>query len=263
MGKPRIAFAGDRDVAVWALDYVLKYPARPLALLVSGNERSTHADQLIELCSFLESKHVLRGSAFRNPEGMAFLRELNLDYIVALHFPYLVPEAILSIPRRGWLNLHPAYLPYNRGWHTPSWSILEETDMGATLHFMDRGIDTGDIVHQKRLDVSPADTAHSLYGRVKQLELEVFKEAWPWILSGDYKRLPQDPAGGTTHKRQDLFSAEVQKLDLDRLLTTRQLLNKLRGLSTNHVEEAAYYEESGRRFRVQVVIREDTSADEC
>ena len=78
------------------------------------------------------------------------LEQLSLDYIICVHFPYIVPREILSIPKYGVTNLHPAYLPYNLGWHTPSWAILENTPIGATLHYMDECVDTGDIIHQKK-----------------------------------------------------------------------------------------------------------------
>ena len=159
---------------------------------------------------------------------------------------------MLDIPTEGTLNLHPAYLPYNRGWHTPSWAILEGTPIGATLHFMDAGIDTGDIVLQKQLDVSPADTANTLYVRLKRLELETFKEAWPAIRDRSYERIVQSSDAGTTHKREDLFCDEVQRLELP-----RETLRKLRGLTTNDISESAYFEEDGRRYRIQVQIEEE------
>ena len=75
------------------------------------------------------------GREFRERTGIAFLGELELDLILCVHFPYLLPPEVLSIPSKGCLNLHPAYLPWNRGWHTPSWAILEDTPGGATLHW--------------------------------------------------------------------------------------------------------------------------------
>jgi methionyl-tRNA formyltransferase len=195
----RIAFAGDRDISTQVLARILGTGVQPLALMIPGFETATHATELVGLCPFLQSGRVLVGKEYRQPEGLFVLQMLDLDLIIAIHFPYIIPKEILSIPRQGVLNLHPAYLPYNRGWHTPSWAILDGTPIGATLHFMDEGIDTGDIVHRKELTISPGDTAHSLYQQLKKLELEVFEEAWPSILNGSYARIPQSPIEGTTH----------------------------------------------------------------
>ena len=253
----RLAFAGDRDVAVRVLDFLGQNGASPLALLVSGADRASHAEELIARCPGLPPERILRGDAFRSPAGQALLCSLDLDLIVGVHFPYLVPADVLSIPRYGVLNLHPAYLPYNRGWHTPSWTILEGTPAGATLHFMDEGVDTGDIVHRQRMDVSPGDTANSLYRRIKELEFEVFREAWPRLAAGTFRRSPQRDEAGTMHWRSDLLREEVRRLDLDEVVRTGELLRRLRALTTSSPDEAAFYEADGRRYRVQVLIHAD------
>jgi methionyl-tRNA formyltransferase len=209
------------------------------------------------MCSHLSASEILVGTQFRQPEGLRLLRNSALDYIIGIHFPYITPESVLSIPRRGVLNLHPAYLPYNRGWHTPSWALLDKTPIGATLHFMDGGVDTGDIVHRRALAPTPSDTANTLYQRLKQLEFEVFKEAWPQIVAETFKRLPQDPTSGTAHQRQDLFSPDVQQIMLDAQVEAGQLIRKLRALTTDRTSEAAYYEVDGRRYRIQVTISEE------
>ena len=139
---------------------------------------------------------VFRGAEFRNPASLEALGALGLDYIVGVHFPYSSARRRCGFPAMGVLNLHPALLPYNRGWHTASWAILDGTPAGATLHFMDEGVDTGDIVHQREQVVSPADTADTLYQRVKRLELEVFREGWAMIEAGSVPPHAQPPAGG-------------------------------------------------------------------
>src|SRR3954470_10679494 len=196
----RIAYAGDRDIGVWVLDHLLARGCVPAALLVSGEERASHARELEARLPHLAGQ-VFRGAEFRTPEGLEALGALELDYIVAVHFPYLFPPDALRLPRVGVLNLHPAFLPYNRGWHTASWAILEGTPAGATLHFMDEGVDSGDIVHQREQVVSPADTADTLYQQLKRLELEVFKEGWARIEAGPVPRESQQPGGGARRRR--------------------------------------------------------------
>jgi methionyl-tRNA formyltransferase len=255
----RIAFAGDRDISVWVLDHLQAEGVHPLALLVSDADRASHADELRRRCEHLAPDHVMVGGSFREPQQVELLSSLALDLVVSIHFPYLYPAEVLCLPRHGVLNLHPAYLPYNRGWHTPSWGLLDGTPLGATLHFMDAGVDTGDIVAQSMLEPSPGDTAHSLYTKLKHVELELFRASWPEIASGRYQRHPQQPDAGTVHKRRDLFRPEVQQIDLDVPVPPSALLRRLRALTTNDVAEAAYYQVEGTRYHVQVVI---TPADD-
>jgi methionyl-tRNA formyltransferase len=204
--------------------------------------------------SGLHSDRVLVGREFREPAGMDLLRSLDLDYVVGVHFPYIVPDEVLAIPRIGVLNLHPALLPYNRGWHTPSWAILDGTPIGATLHFMDSGLDTGDIVAQVELEIRPEDTAHTLYGRLNHLEVELFRQAWPLLASGSPPRQAQSAAAGSSHNRADLASDSIRRLDLEESRSVGDVLRTLRALTTNDRGEAAYFEVDGRRYTVQVNI---------
>ena len=254
---PRIIYAGDRDIAVWVLQFILEKGIRPLALLVPAADKATHADELTTLCNYLQDSSILQGTVFREPTGLELLRSLVPDYVVCVHFPYIIPKAVLQIPRVGVLNLHPAFLPYNRGWHTPTWTILEGTPYGGTLHFMSEEVDMGDIVHQRELKVSPGDTAHSLYERVKALEFQVFCEAWPALVSGFYTRRPQDPGSGTIHRRKDLFAPLVQEVGLNAQVRAGELIDRLRALTTNRLDEAAYFEINGKRYRIQVTIVEE------
>lgn len=259
---PRIAFAGDRDIAVRVLDFLLAQGVRPLALLVPGPGQASHADELIARCAHLDADHILAGRQFRQPEGLGLLRRLDLDFVIGIHFPLIIPPQVLAAPRQGVLNLHPAFLPYNRGWHTPTWALLDGTPIGATLHFMDEGVDTGDIVSQRELAVSPADTADSLYARLKELEYELFVATWPAVADGSYARQAQPAGAGTAHRRQELFTPAVQQIDLAAELPAGDLLRRLRALTTSRLDEAAYFEADGQRYRVQVRITPDSPQGE-
>lgn len=256
MNNFKIAFAGDRDISVWILKHMLETGVKPCALLLSDNKKASHAEELIKLCKHLPSSLIMQGSAFRLPNNISALKAESPDYIISIHFPYLVPDEVLSIPKFGVLNLHPAYLPFNKGWHTPSWAILEGTPIGATLHFMNAEIDTGDIVLQREVAISPGDTANSLYQRIKLLEFEIFKEAWPSIVENKYQRYKQPPLEGSFHLKGDLLKKEIQSINLNEQIEAGNLINKLRALTTNQIHEAAYYEVDGKRFHLQLTITE-------
>jgi methionyl-tRNA formyltransferase len=197
---------------------------------------------------------VVTGEAHRDEEVLARLRALEIDYLLSVHYPRLFPQPLLDVPRVGAVNLHPAWLPFNRGWHTPSWAILDGTPYGATLHWMVEEADAGDIAVRRELAVSPADTANSLYQKVLETELEVLREAIPLMASGTLPRVPQEP-GGTRHRRRELEAARV--LDGDASLPVRRTLDVLRALTTSVPAEAALVTIDGRRYRVRVEITPD------
>jgi methionyl-tRNA formyltransferase len=253
----RFAFAGNRGVAFKCLQHLIENGAYPEALLVPSGEHS----QLREL-SGLSPERILVGPEFRQQKGIDLLRSLDLDYIIGVHFPYIVPDSVLTIPRIGALNLHPALLPHNRGWHTASWAIIEGTPIGATLHFMDAGVDTGDIVAQAAIEVLPDDTAHTLYARLLDLEFELFRSTWPLLASGEPPRMSQSPDEGTSHNRAELGTDSIRRLDLDASTSIGELLKTLRALTTSDIGEAAYFEEDGTRYRVQITITPEDKGEE-
>lgn len=261
MTTPDIIFAGDRDIAVDVLDFLLEADVNIKALLLPNKETASHAETLRDRCKFLDEKRVLHGETFRKEQGRQIIKEVDPDYIIAAHFSYIVPLEILDIPAHGVVNLHPAYLPYNRGWHTPSWAIWDQTAYGATLHFMEEDIDAGNIINRREIEIHPEDTADSLYARVKTAEYELFRETWPKLATFEYETAPQSEEQATTHKRSDLES--IREIYLDEEIMVETLLRKLRALTTNRIDEAAYFVDDGTRYRIQVnVIPEGESSNE-
>jgi methionyl-tRNA formyltransferase len=255
--KIRFAFAGDRDISVKILRFLQKNNYKPEALLLSGPKRASHAHQLKEMCPYIEQDMVFEGNECKSRNSIFKLSQLDLDYIIGIHFPYIIPSEMLKIPKIGFLNLHPAYLPYNRGWHTPSWAIMDNTPVGATLHFMSEELDSGDIIAQSQVEIRPDDTAHTLYKKLKKSEYNLFKKCWPELVTKRFIRKVQDLHKGTSHNKQDLLKDKVQRIDLFGETTPEQLIRKLRALTTNDIREAAYFMKDGKRYRIQVKIQKE------
>jgi methionyl-tRNA formyltransferase len=246
----KFVYFADRQISVNILKYLLNKGHFPEMLVVSSAKSQSHRNELIDI-SGLTSDLVLDSECLKLPESYHKLSNLNADYFIGIHFPFIIPERILSIPRIGFINLHPAFLPYNKGWHTPSWAILDGSPYGATLHFMSRELDGGDIIRQKLLHILPEDTAHSLYQRVLLLEEELFYESLDDLLSLDPQRIRQiEP--GTSHVRKDL--ASKQELDLNLKQEIGETLNTLRALTTNDLNESAYFTWNGEKIHVRVSL---------
>lgn len=248
----RYAFAGDRNISCILLKFLIKKGHSPLVLFVSGGVNATHDQELIDIAG-IDKTHIFTGNNFRNSEHIEQLKELELDYIFGIHFPYIIPKEVLEIPKIGFLNLHPAYLPYNKGWHTPSWAILDKTPYGATLHFMEEALDEGDIIYQKKLKVLPQDTADTLYQRALMLEEEVFYEAFETLITMKPSRKRQQKRG-TSHVKRDLH--KLQQIDLNHECHPEEFIDKLRALTTNKESEAAYFIKDGKKIGIQVNLFE-------
>jgi methionyl-tRNA formyltransferase len=248
-----VLFAGDRQIAVDVMDVLLEDDVHPVGLLLSSADDATHQSDLRSRCSHLAESAVFTAEDAFTPDGIEALHNLAPDYLLCVHFPYIIPDEVLEIPAVAPLNLHPAYLPFNRGWHTPSWAILEGTPYGATLHVMTDELDSGPILRRSRLEIRPEDTAHTLYQRVLDLEARLFADVWPALRDGSVD-LTRPDEEGSAHRKSDLFDADVQRLDAEATARVGDLIDRLRALTTDRWEEAAYIERNGRRYRIQVDI---------
>lgn len=102
------------------------------------------------------------------------------------------------------LNLHIAYLPFNRGAHPNYWAFADGTKHGVTIHLVDEGVDTGPILYQREIKFPPEDNTYAkTYARLG-LEMEnLFIEHMDDILSGNYTPKAQN-GEGSLHRVRDL-----------------------------------------------------------
>lgn len=154
----------------------------------------------------------------------------DVDFIVSYGYQYIIREEILRLFPRRVVNLHISYLPYNRGKDPNMWSFLEDTPKGVTIHYIDPGIDTGDILAQKELTFDDHETLRTSYAKLSATIEELFMQIWPRVRVGDHPGSPQ-PSGGTFHYARD--KREVEHLLTDGWDTpVRELIGRCRGGAT-------------------------------
>jgi methionyl-tRNA formyltransferase len=118
----------------------------------------------------------------------------ELDVLFSVYYDRIISKTVLDHPRLGGINLHGALLPEYRGRFTFLHAILHgEREYGATLHFMDEGADTGDIISIRRFPLDDKVTARSLYDITTREGILLFKETLPSIIDGSVKGVPQGP----------------------------------------------------------------------
>lgn len=247
---PTVLYAANRAIGVRGLQLLRAAGVRIVGVLVPGAPAGSHNEEIRQAAPDLP---VLEVTSFDRGDALAAMQRLACDYLLSVQFPYLFPASVLAVPRIGTLNLHPALLPFNRGWHTPTWAIVEKTPVGVTLHWVNEGVDSGDIALQRKVDIRPDDTADKLYKRLLQAEIDLLEEAIPLLKDGRLPRTAQSGAG-TLHRKRDLRS--IQRLDLSRTLSLGGAIDLLRALTTSDASEAAYFEVDGKEYSVRVDIQE-------
>jgi len=131
------------------------------------------------------------------PEFVALLRKLQPDLIVSMHYPVIFKRPILEIPPLGCVNEHPSRVPAGRGMTPSFWHMLiGDTHNWITLHYLDEGIDTGDVISQGSVEITPHDTGYTTSRKLSQEGHHIFREALPLIREGKAPRIPQDQIEG-------------------------------------------------------------------
>lgn len=182
------------------------------------------------------------------------LRESNqiYDWGFLVWWPWILDPQLVRLPKNGFINTHPSLLPYNRGKHYNFWALVEQAPFGVSLHFVEDGIDCGDIVAQRSIPYGWEDNGATLYKAATQAMVDLFKDTYPQIRQGDISRTPQDLSEGSFHHSSELDGAS--RIDLDAQYTARDILNRLRA-RTFPGYPACWFQDDGQIFEVRVEIR--------
>lgn len=141
------------------------------------------------------------------------LLEADKPEILVLGGTRIIKADILDIPVRATVNSHPGLLPWLRGSASVGWALYKNMPQGATAHFIDSGIDTGDIIVSRQLPVFRNDSYESINYRIAILAGELMAESIASLAAGNAKSTPQDLNVGETFRviPDDLLQEGIQQ----------------------------------------------------
>lgn len=148
------------------------------------------------------------------PVDADLILRLRPDLVVSYSYRHLLRKDVLSLLPNRFINLHVSYLPYNRGADPNIWSFLDNTPKGVTIHLIDEGLDTGEIIAQKVVEIDEAtNTLASSYTALQGAIADLFKRTWPSLEDPTDKIVsrPQEGAG-TFHRAKDLAAIRERLL---------------------------------------------------
>ena len=154
--------------------------------------------------------------------------DLNPDMIITCAYGQIIPKEILDYPKYGCINVHASLLPKLRGGAPIHRSIIEGyKETGITIMYMDEGMDTGDIISQRKIEILDSDTVETLHDKLSVIGRELLLETLPNIISGNINRIKQNPDEVT-------FAYNIKREDehLDFNKTSREIFNHVRGLNS-------------------------------
>lgn len=187
-------------------------------------------------------------------EQLSIIKDLQPDVVVASGFTHIVPPETLEIPPNGCINLHPGYLPHARGYFPNIWSIIDDLPPGATLHYMDEHIDTGDIIGRERVKKLFRDNGKDVYQRIEQKAIELFKQEWPAVEDGRVETIKNQEENANLYLKDDF--EQIRQIDPTETYQAKELIDLLRALTFPPYDNA-YMNLNDERYYIEVDIRRE------
>lgn len=227
----RIAFLGTPDFAVPSLKAlhnagyeiagVFTQPDRPKG---RGKELAAPA---VKICALELGLDVYQFEKIKSAEGVTALKKVEPELMVTAAFGQILSREILEIPSLGCINVHASLLPKYRGAAPIQWAIIKgEKITGVTTMFTDIGLDTGDMLLKRELEISSEETAGELFDRLSILGAQVLLDTLKALEMGKLTRIKQDEA-------QASYYPMIKKEDglIDFNISPEQTVNFVRGMT--------------------------------
>ncbi len=238
MGSPDFALPSLRALASqYQVVGVVTQPNR-----ASGRGRELKAPPVKSLALEL-GLPLIQPEKLRQPEAMEQLRGWNPDLIVVAAFGQILKPDVLDLPRFGCINVHASLLPRWRGAAPINAAILAgDEETGVTIMKMDVGLDTGPMLAQRSLRITPDLTAGAAFDALSTLGADLLLETLPEYLAGKLTPTPQ-PAEGVTHA--PMLKKEDGRLDFTR--PAQELERRVRAMNP---WPGAWFEYNGQPLKV-------------
>jgi methionyl-tRNA formyltransferase len=202
----RIVFIGTGEIGVPALQALLKSEHEVVGVVTQPDKPVGRA-QLVEPTPIKKAfigkarppgAPILQPERIRDQQAIDAIRGLQSDAIVVMAYGQILPRDVLEIPKIACLNLHASLLPRWRGAAPIQAAIAAgDREAGITVMYMDEGLDTGDILLQRTIDILPEDTGGSLHTRLANVAPETLLESLELLAKESAPRTPQDDAVAT------------------------------------------------------------------
>ena len=194
----RIVVHGQQAFGKAVLEALLKRGDNVVAVYVAPEKPGQKADPLKE-AALEAGLPIYQPESYRKPEVAEQFKALKPDLQVMAFVTLFVPEEFLNIPTHGSIQYHPSLLPAYRGASAINWPIIKgESETGLSIFWPDNGLDTGDVLLQKKTPIGPKDTLGSVYfDRLFPMGVEAMLESVDLVKAGKAPRIKQDESKAT------------------------------------------------------------------
>lgn len=229
----RLVFCGTPEFAVPTLEALLAHDHEVSLVLTQPDRPAGRKMELqqsaVKRAAIAHGLRVLQPEKIKtNTELRTELESIRPDAIIVVAYGRIIPEWMLNLPRFGNINLHGSLLPKYRGAAPIQWAVANgETETGVTTMQLDAGLDTGDILLERRLAIGPDSTASELYPQLASIGAELMIETLSGLSRGTVTPRQQHNDHASL---APILTREDGRMELDRR-TAREVYNRWRGFS--------------------------------
>ena len=228
----RVIFMGTPDFAKESLEAIYNAKHEILAVVTNQDKPKGRGMKMIpspvkEFALEKKLKIFQPEKVKNNTEFINEIKEMNPDVICVVAYGKILPKEILEIPKLGCINVHASLLPKYRGAAPIQWAILNGDKItGITTMFMDEGMDTGDMILKKEVEIDENETTGELWDRLSKIGGNLLVETLKQIQSGIAPRKKQD----NDFTIAPMLNKEMAKIDWNKKNAT-EIKNLVRGLN--------------------------------
>lgn len=258
----KIVFMGTPVFSLACLESLLEAGHEVAAVFTQPDKPRNRGKQLtmtpVKECALKHNIPVYQPLSLRKGEdaenSLALLREIAPECIVVVAYGQILPLAILELPRYGCVNVHASLLPKYRG-AAPIQRCIQygETVSGVTTMYMAQGLDTGDMIMKREVEITPEMTGSELHDRLSECGAELIVETLAALENGTAVRTPQTEEG-------TCYAAMISKeeLKIDFTLSAKQVCDFIRAMSDR---PCAYTLLEGKRLKIYKARLSDKKSD--
>lgn len=194
----KLIIHGQQAFGKGVLEALLERGKDEVVAVYCAPDKGSRVDPLNELAQE-NGLPVYQPSSYKDPLVWKQMRSHDSDLCVMAYVTLFIPEEVLAAPHKGSIQYHPSLLPMHKGPSSINWPIIfGESKTGLSIFWPDKGLDTGPILLQKEVDITPDDTLGSLYfNHLFPMGVDAMLEAVDLVRDGKAPKVAQDPDAGT------------------------------------------------------------------
>ena len=210
----KIVFMGTPDFALASLDKLIDGGYEIDAVVTQPDRPKGRGKKLtpppVKERALEAGLRVLQPERVKDSGFIEALKELSPDIIIVVAYGQILPEEIINLPAMGCINVHASLLPKYRGAAPINWCIINgESRTGVTTMYMDKGMDTGDILLQRETEIGENETAGELHDRLAALGADLLLETLEGLQRNEVERKAQDHSAATYAPQLDRETGRV------------------------------------------------------